>query len=1323
MGEVYQAFDERLERKVAIKHILPEVAEDRKVRDRLRREAKAVAQLNHPAIIQIFDILERDDGDWIIMELIDGPTLHDLVQKGELSMGRGLQIAIEIAFGLAEAHGKGIVHRDLKTENIMINQAGRAKILDFGLAKNVWSTDQTALSIQGSIVGTGRAMSPEQAKGEEIDHRSDIFSFGSLLYEALTGKPPFLGTSIIHTLAQVVSEPQKPARELNPAIPQELSDYLDQLLNKARERRPQDTGEIARRLSGFLDRIDPEAAAGAVAAGLFTGSTQVSAVPIHPPTTFDRTGTAFQRRDVVADFARDITQPMPSYGGPTPATGSMSMWHSGIVNGIYIKTLMMLSLSDRHGLGRALGEQRIYEVIDRHDQCVRDLLTGYDARELVKNESFLLLFERPVDAVRFTLVYHEKVAALAEEMGLDFHGRAAIHLGEVHLRYNAPDDVTRGALPLEAQGEAKLLARRVLDLAQPRQTLLTQSAFDMARRALVGSQSSDDRPTDGGLRWEYHGEYAFEGVEEQVAVFEVSDLDVIPPPPPAETRDAHRIEVESDNVASRRSLKIALAVMALLLAATLTWSLLRGPSSRFGAGRQSVAIFPFLNLVSNDAEMDWLSTAIAEMLTTDLASDADLRLIPGESVARIQREMPELESPRTLEPDTLDKVRKNLGADFVIVGTFIKNNETLKLSAYMQDAHAGETVLSISKQGSEQELFDLISRASQELRQELGLGRRTEEQAAKIRAATSESNDANRLYSEGLEKLRTFDSLAARELLERAVEVDPDFAKAHAALSRALTALGFDGEAGEAAGHAFKLREALPREEQLSLEALYYEATGKLDQAIQSYSARWTLSPEDVEAALRLAAVQARAGDSSGAMQTLEKLRVEPLPAGDDVRADLVEIDAYYRLGDSVAALGAADRALAKARELQSPSLAAEAQLWRGRLLRMLGRDGVGPPLDEAEGFFRSVGDRSSVARVLKSRALFHDQQGDVETAYALYKEAIAIHAEIGNRKEEADVKNQLAYLIQGHGRLVEARRMIDEAIETALEIGNRYGEALYREYLVWILLGAGEIEESRQEALRTAALYEDTENRSGVAWTHFYLGEIHLESGDPGEALEEAQEGWKIARELDDTYLSTYVLLTLARSQLVLDDTEAARATLEDALAQAEASQDAEAQAEVRLARAQLALVEKDGAEAMRLAVEAARGFTQVQKLDREAIAESVAAAAALEVDDPTTANQHLENVREHVAGTENLLTRLRVGIVEARLAAARGEIDRAVEDLRRVVESAADHGLVALVLEARLALAEIQKDRKALERLAADADLREYRLIVRWAREAAAR
>ncbi|MEL7062031.1 MAG: serine/threonine-protein kinase, partial [Acidobacteriota bacterium] len=173
MGAVYAAWDERLRRHVAIKRVRPDSASDVAQRRRLRREAQAAASLNHPAIVQIYDIFEREGVDWIVMEMVDGRPLSEWIDEGRLGLAEVVRLAREVAEGLAAAHDKGIVHRDLKSENVMITLSLHAKVLDFGLAKWVApGTPESRISSVTTVLGTGRAMSPEQAMGEPVDHRS-----------------------------------------------------------------------------------------------------------------------------------------------------------------------------------------------------------------------------------------------------------------------------------------------------------------------------------------------------------------------------------------------------------------------------------------------------------------------------------------------------------------------------------------------------------------------------------------------------------------------------------------------------------------------------------------------------------------------------------------------------------------------------------------------------------------------------------------------------------------------------------------------------------------------------------------------------------------------------------------------------------------------------------------------------------------------------------------------------------------------------------------------------------------------------------------------
>jgi serine/threonine-protein kinase len=265
MGEVWEAWDERLERRVAIKRVRPgggdpRVADPRgsdpNNRERLRREARAAARLSHPAIVQIYDLVETADEDWIVMERAAGSSLAELLQAGPLDLSRVLPLAREIAEGLAEAHSRGLLHRDLKAENVVVTPAGHAKILDFGLAKPYWPpagglAPADGLTAEGAIAGTHRAMSPEQANGLDLDPRSDLFSLGTLLYETVTGRSPFAGATAVDTLHRVCTHQQRPAAALSPAVPAELSDLIDQLLEKDRERRPAGAAEVAARLAAL----------------------------------------------------------------------------------------------------------------------------------------------------------------------------------------------------------------------------------------------------------------------------------------------------------------------------------------------------------------------------------------------------------------------------------------------------------------------------------------------------------------------------------------------------------------------------------------------------------------------------------------------------------------------------------------------------------------------------------------------------------------------------------------------------------------------------------------------------------------------------------------------------------------------------------------------------------------------------------------------------------------------------------------------------------------------------------------------------------------
>ena len=259
MGTVYRAFDERLRRPVAIKQIRGAELADPVVRERFWREARSAAEMQHPAIVRIYHMDAEQGRDYVVMELVEGRTLAATLRGGPLAPRRAAELFRELAEGLAEAHGRGIVHRDLKAENVMVTPRGRVKVLDFGLAKRL-EPSEAPLSAAGTVVGTLYTMSPEQAQGEPVDERSDLFSLGAVLYQALAGQPPFHGKTPSETLAKVCMHHPPPLASLDPRVPPALSDLVVRLLQKDPDARPTSAAAVAEELGRVLAASEAAAA-------------------------------------------------------------------------------------------------------------------------------------------------------------------------------------------------------------------------------------------------------------------------------------------------------------------------------------------------------------------------------------------------------------------------------------------------------------------------------------------------------------------------------------------------------------------------------------------------------------------------------------------------------------------------------------------------------------------------------------------------------------------------------------------------------------------------------------------------------------------------------------------------------------------------------------------------------------------------------------------------------------------------------------------------------------------------------------------------------
>jgi serine/threonine protein kinase len=268
MGIVFKAQDSRLERAVALKFLPEKLAQQPQALERFRREARAASALNHPGICTIYDIGEQDGQTFIAMEFIDGETLRSHIHGKPLPLEELLELGIQIAEALEAAHAEGIIHRDIKPANIFVTKRGRAKLLDFGLAKLVpkgianadaesGGESSDSHSIIGIISGTPSYMSPEQVRGDGLDPRTDIFSFGLVLYEMATGRQAFSGGTGGAIIEAVLTRPPVPVRSVNPSIPPRLEEIIDKALYKDRSQRYQHTADILAELQRLKREIDP----------------------------------------------------------------------------------------------------------------------------------------------------------------------------------------------------------------------------------------------------------------------------------------------------------------------------------------------------------------------------------------------------------------------------------------------------------------------------------------------------------------------------------------------------------------------------------------------------------------------------------------------------------------------------------------------------------------------------------------------------------------------------------------------------------------------------------------------------------------------------------------------------------------------------------------------------------------------------------------------------------------------------------------------------------------------------------------------------------
>lgn len=679
-----------------------------------------------------------------------------------------------------------------------------------------------------------------------------------------------------------------------------------------------------------------------------------------------------------------------------------------------------------------------------------------------------------------------------------------------------------------------------------------------------------------------------------------------------ETQSIQRVTINETSVGSRRLLWLA-ATLVVIAACVWGYRSYRSARQRQAAAvvpkipsRRSVAVLGFRDL-SGRPEDAWLSTALAEMLNTELAAGEKLRLVSSEDVARTKLDLvlPEAES---LSKDTLARVRQRLGSDVVVLGSYASlggnSNQNLRVDLRVQDAVAGETIAEVAATGTETDLFDLVSRTGKQLREKLGLEEISMEEAVRVKASLPADPEAARLYAKGLSKLRVFEALSARDLLQQAVAIEPKYPLSRVALALAWSTLGFEQKAKEEANRAFQLSASLSREDRLAVEGAYRLANREYAKAIEIYQALFALFPDDPDYGLRLAHAETQGSKAEDALATISELRRLPDSGPGDPRIDLQEAEALIGLGKFQQAREPLERAVESGRAQGARLVVARALERECRVYAHMGevekatsackqaRDtfavtgdlvGEGTALrswadaimeqdslaatdldQQAIESFRRVGCESCMGGGLNTLGLLYTDQGNVGAAEKAYLQSLAVYRRIGDSEDIGVVTTNLANERLVAGDLKGATKLYGEALELSRDAGaaGSADNVLYNQANVQELLGdLAAAKSGFEESLKG---FEKNGNSYSAGYAYYSIGEVLMKQSDFAGARRALEESRKIRAASGEKILiaeTELLLAELAFEEGSGQDTEAAiRQTIQEFHAEKELDDESQA-------------------------------------------------------------------------------------------------------------------------------------------------------------------
>ena len=480
---------------------------------------------------------------------------------------------------------------------------------------------------------------------------------------------------------------------------------------------------------------------------------------------------------------------------------------------------------------------------------------------------------------------------------------------------------------------------------------------------------------------------------------------------------------------------IATSIVIILVTIGFAYSLRGNPTPSI---RRVVAVLPMKNL-SGDASQIWLSTALSETISAELAGGRAFRVVSGENVSRMQQEQKLSPIGVGLTRKQLDDIGRDLACDLILSGNYLVVGSQIRVDVRLDEVATGQAIALATITEDAAKFLDLVTRAGSELRSNLGLDQPGRVETDAFRASFSVSPDALRQYLEGLEALRIRDGPHARDFLLASTKAEPGFALAHASLSTTWRLLGYDGRGSASAKRAFELSSSFSREDRMSIEAQYHEATASFLKAIDLYQQLWQGHPDNLEYGLKLANAQFLGGKSADTLTTVDALRKMPERDSRDVRIDLIEATAADVRGDMPRAIAAGARAADKALAAKAGVMLARARVKQGiYAFRTAKFDDALAFLRESESLFGIFNDVGGVADALRWQGSIYSETNRFDDAVAVLERASAMVVPLNYVRLAAYIQNSLAFSYRSKGDLERAARLAEQALAAARESGDR---------------------------------------------------------------------------------------------------------------------------------------------------------------------------------------------------------------------------------------------------------------------------------------------